>query len=128
MTTVATQQGGAVAERPRSVPVFAPVTDIFETKDGFIVCAEMPGVDADSVSVTLDRDVLRIAGSTKPPRPDGYSLIHAEYRPGDYERSFALAVPVDADRIDASVKDGVLKLVLPKAAPVAARKIVVKAQ
>lgn len=113
-----TSTGGAVsAERSAQGPVFVPATDIFETEEKVYVMAEIPGTDPDSVNVTLDRNILRITARNKMQAPGKYSLIHAEYRTGDYERSFSLATDIDRDHIEASVRDGLLKLVLPKAKP-----------
>lgn len=113
------------AEPARNAPVFQPATDIWETKDRLIIVAEIPGADPDSVEARIDRNVLRITARSRMTRPAGYSLIHAEYRDGDYERSFALPNEIDADGIEATVRDGLLTLVLPKTAP-ATRKIAIK--
>ncbi|MBI1320950.1 MAG: Hsp20 family protein [Candidatus Hydrogenedens sp.] len=115
------------AEHTRSVPVFAPATDIYETKAGLVLVAEIPGADPDSIEVTFDRNVLRLTARSKMAAPAGHSLIHAEYRDGDYERSFVLPVEIDAERIEATVKDGLLRLVLPRSEPAPAKKIAVKA-
>lgn len=123
--TASTGETGTV-ERSRPGPVYTPVTDIDETKDALIVRADIPGADPATVSVSLDRDVLRLTAQVRPPAPEGTSLVHAEYRTGDYERSFVLTVDVNPDRIDARIKDGVLTIVLPKAEPAPARKISVR--
>jgi len=109
--------GSPSTERTAQGPVFAPATDIFETDEKVFVLAELPGTDPESVNVTLDRNILRITARNKMQSPGKYSLIHAEYRTGDYERSFSLATDIDRDHIEASVKDGLLKLVLPKVKP-----------
>lgn len=113
-------------ESTRPVPVFIPATDIFDAKDKLILVAEIPGADPNSVAVSLDRNVLSIRAAGKMQPPSGYSLIHAEYRDGDYQRAFALGTEVDADGIEATVRDGVLRIVLPKVEP-AVRQIAVKA-
>ena len=58
--------------------------------------------------------------------PEGYALIHAEYRDGNYERVFSISERIDEERIDAVFRDGVLRLTLPKASP-PAKRIEVKA-
>ena len=132
MTTDVTPAAGREAataagtEPTRSGPVFVPATDIYETANGLVLFAEIPGTDPGSISVTLDRQVLRLSARTQMAAPAGYSLIHAEYRHGDFERAFTLPLEVDAERIEATVKDGLLKVVLPKAAPAPARTISVK--
>jgi HSP20 family molecular chaperone IbpA len=88
---------------------------------------DVPGADPASLDVTLDKRMLRVwARSTSTP-PQGYALVHAEYRDGNYERTFTLSDQVDGERIDAVFKDGVLRLTLPKATPSPAKKIEVKA-
>lgn len=86
----------------------------------------MPGVDENSVDITLEQNVLTINGYAALVEPEGYRLADAEYRVGDYQRRFTLSDQIDRDKIEAMVKDGVLRLRLPKVKPTA-RKIAVKA-
>jgi HSP20 family molecular chaperone IbpA len=130
----ATAQGGQDvaapaegAERTRTRPVYAPHTDIFETKDGLVILADMPGVSPDGADVTLERNVLTIRGRTEDSAPQGFSPVYLEYRPGDYERVFTLSEDIEAARIEAGVKNGVLRLFLPKAGPAQTKRIQVRA-
>jgi len=107
--------------------VFLPVADIYEIRDSIVVLAEMPGVAADGVDVTLERRVLTIRGRSATGDPAGYQRVYNEYADGDYERVFTLSENIDRDRIEATLKDGVLNLVLPKAESAKARKIELKA-
>lgn len=118
--------GPVSAETTRTEPVFIPPTDIIETKDGVLMLMDMPGADPDSLDVTLDKRVLRISARSQSTVPEGYTLLHAEYRDGSYERSFTVSEPIDTTKIEATFKDGVLRLNLPKAAPSPAAKITVK--
>ena len=113
-------------ERTKSMKVFIPRVDICETKDAIVLLADMPGVDEKSVDITLEKNVLTLSGRVEPVTHEGYRAAYAEYDAGDYERAFTLSDEIDRDRIEASVKDGVLKLTLPKAEPVKLRKISVK--
>ena len=115
------------AERTRARRAFVPRADIFETEDAVVVVADMPGVDENSVDITLEKNVLSIDGYVEPHQPENYSLAYAEYEVGDFHRRFTLSDEVDQDNIQASVKNGVLRLHLPKAGPAQARKISVKA-
>lgn len=119
--------GTLSAEATRTEPVFAPPTDIIETKAGVSMVIDMPGADPDSLDVTLDNRVLRISARSARSAPDGYALLHAECRNGNYERSFTVSEPIDTASIVAVFKDGVLRLTLPKAAPSPAARITVKA-
>jgi HSP20 family protein len=117
------QESGA--ERTRERPAFIPRSDIYELDDEIVVVADMPGVDAESVEITLERNTLTINGYSKPTDLSGYSLTYAEYREGDYQRSFSLSNEIDQSKIEAQMKDGVLHLHLPKVGPTT-RKIAVK--
>lgn len=119
--------GSAAAETTRDALVFVPPTDIIETQSSLLMVLDVPGADPDSLDVTLDKRVLRIAARSASSHPEGYSLQHAEYRDGNYERSFVISEPVDTAKIEAVFKDGVLRLTLPKATPAPAAKIPVKA-
>jgi HSP20 family molecular chaperone IbpA len=104
---------------------FVPRADIRETPDAVVITADMPGVDAKSVDVRVERDLLTIHGTVAPEKPEGYTPAYTEYATGDWHREFVLSDEVKRDAIRAAVKNGVLRLTLPKADP--ARKIEVKA-
>ncbi|MGC9469320.1 MAG: Hsp20/alpha crystallin family protein [Anaerolineae bacterium] len=114
------------AERTRSRQAFVPRADIYETDEAIVVVADMPGVDADTVEITLEEGVLTINGYVEEAPPEGYTLAYAEYRTGDYVRSFRLSNQIDQQNIDARINDGVLRLQLPKVKPTS-RKISVSA-
>lgn len=114
------------AERTRERVAFVPRADIYETDEGIVVVADVPGVDEKSVTITLENDVLSIDACVAPEEVDGYGLAYAEYQVGDYQRKFTVSNRVDRDGIKATVKNGVLHLHLPKAQP-ATRQIAVKA-
>jgi HSP20 family molecular chaperone IbpA len=83
----------------------------------------MPGVSEEDVDVTLEKNVLTITGYVQASEREGYSLAYSEYSEGDYERTFVLSDEVDRSRIEATMKDGVLKLLLPKSEALKTRKI-----
>jgi HSP20 family molecular chaperone IbpA len=118
------QRQGAERSVPR--PVFVPPADIYETGDSLVVMVEMPGVAPDGVDITLERRVLTIRARSANQQHTGYQRVYTEYADGDYERVFTLSEDIDRDRIEASVRDGVLHLVLPKATQARARKIELK--
>jgi HSP20 family protein len=121
--TPATTESG---QRTGPRPVFVPPADIYETGDNIVVLAEIPGVAPDGVDITLERRVLTIRGRSAANDPAGYQRVYNEYADGDYERVFTLSENIDRDRIEATLKDGVLNLVLPKAETAKARKIELK--
>jgi HSP20 family molecular chaperone IbpA len=105
------------AERTRSRRAFVPRVDIYETNDAIVMTADMPGVGPESVDITLEQGVLTINGYVEEERPEDYTLTYAEYGTGDYVRRFTLSNQIDQDAIEATVKDGVLRLYLPKVKP-----------
>jgi HSP20 family protein len=115
------------AERTRDQPAFVPRVDIYETDDAITVVADMPGVSEDSVDIVLEKGVLTINGYVDPEVPEGYSLAHAEYRIGDFVRSFSLSNEIDQSAIEATLKDGVLRLKMNKITEAQTKKIAVKA-
>jgi len=114
-------------ERTRDQRAYVPRADIYETDEEIVVVADMPGVDENSVDITLEKNVLTINGYVEPEPPEAHSLSYAEYEVGDYQRSFTLSNYIDQNNIRATVKNGVIELRLPKAGPAKAKKITVKA-
>jgi len=114
-------------ERTRDVRCFVPRSDIYELEDQIVIVADVPGAAEESIQVTVEKNVLTINAFVDQVAPEGYSLSFAEYEVGDYSRSFRLSNEIDREKIEATVRDGVLRLYLPKAGEVRARKISVKA-
>ncbi len=113
-------------EPTRECQCFVPRADIYETPDSIVVVTDMPGVTAESLDVTLEKNILTINGYVSRMEMPGYGLTWAEYEVGDYQRRFTLSDEVDRDGIEAVMKDGVLRLYLPKAKAAQTRKIDVK--
>jgi len=114
------------SERTRDCQCFVPRSDIYEADDDIYVVVDVPGADNESIDITLEKNVLTINAYVDPGDIEGYSLAFAEYQIGDYQRSFRLSNEIDREKIEATVKDGVLRLVLPKAQEAKTRKIAVK--
>jgi HSP20 family molecular chaperone IbpA len=115
------------AERTRDRLAFVPRADVFETEEAITVVADMPGVDETSLDITLENNVLSIEGYVESMQPEGYSLAYAEYRVGDYQRAFTLSDQIDRDGIEAVIRDGVLRLYLPKVTEARKRRIAIRA-
>ncbi len=115
-------------EHTRATQVYTPDVDIIERQDSIVVTADMPGVDENTVDITLEKNVLTLYGKVDADLPEKLRLLHAEYGIGDYKRVFTLSGEIDRDKIHATVKNGVLKVLLPKAEAVKTRKIEVKAE
>ncbi|MHC1727208.1 MAG: Hsp20/alpha crystallin family protein [Syntrophobacteraceae bacterium] len=115
----------ASSESTRNVPIFIPAVDIYESEGALTLVADMPGVPLDNVDIDLDADQLTIRG-TVPLEQENGKVLFQEYTVGDYYRQFTLSSDIDREKIQASMKNGVLKLVLPKAEAAKPRKILVK--
>lgn len=114
------------SEQTRSRKQYSPRTDIFESNDQLVLLADMPGVKQEGIDITLEQNILTIHGKVQAPNFPGYTLAYSEYGVGDFERVFALSNEIDRDGIQATVKNGVLKLILPKSKASMPRKITVQ--
>ncbi|MBP1750998.1 MAG: Molecular chaperone IbpA, family [Deltaproteobacteria bacterium] len=116
-----------VVERTRASKIYNPDVDIIEGKDKIVVIADMPGVNENSIDITLDDNVLTIYGRVDWKIPENMKLTHAEYGIGDYQRIFTISGEINREKIQANVKDGVLRLTMPKNDAPKMRKITVNA-
>jgi HSP20 family protein len=114
-------------ERTRNRKVFVPKVDIIETESAIELVADMPGVNEKNIDIDLEKGILTITGVIEPEHYKDQRLVYAEYEIGDYQRSFSISDTIDQDKIEASIKAGVLRLTLPKVEPAKARKIKVNA-
>lgn len=114
-----------LAGSEKTVPgrYYVPSTDVYETDDGLTLVMEMPGVEKDSVDVSLENDVLRVDGRIDFGRYRDVEPVYTEYNVGHFTRSFSLSDRVDRDGISAKLANGVLTLTLPKSAAARPRQI-----
>ncbi len=115
----------SATERVRNVKTFVPRVDIYENKDALYLIADMPGVDEKTVDIELEKNILTIVGRVDNGRIKDATMMYSEYEIGDYERVFTLSDEIDRDKIVATVKNGVLRLELPKAEKVKPKKIAI---
>jgi HSP20 family molecular chaperone IbpA len=115
------------AEQTRPGLVFTPAVDIFETEEGITVLADMPGVTANDLAIDLHENILTLSGDVKSPEGTHEVDVLREYRTGKYYRQFTLSQVIDQSNIDAFMRDGVLRLTLPKVEAAKPRKITVRA-
>jgi HSP20 family protein len=113
-------------EHTRSGPVFRPSVDIVERPDGLVLYADMPGCRSEQIDVRFEAGELTIHGTVAPRMPDGAHWLVHEYDVGDFHRTFEVRETIDASRITAEYRDGVLKVHLPKSEPLKSRKIQVQ--
>ncbi|QDT47109.1 Spore protein SP21 [Symmachiella dynata] len=103
--------------------VLNPRVDISETNEALILTVDLPGVAEEDVDITLHKQVLTIEAKKTECRHEGVNPYYVEHSAGLYQRRFKLTEEVDRDGIDATLKDGVLRLTLPKAQAEVAQKI-----
>ena len=116
------------AEQTRSGLVFTPAVDIFESEEEIVLLADMPGVASDRVTIDLQNDELKVTGEVESQGSKNETYLLREYETGRYHRHFRISDRIDQDRINATMKDGVLRLLLPKAQKAKARRIEVKSE
>ena len=113
---------GTAQSQTDSHPAWSPLVDIYETKDAYILCAEMPGVRKDGLEITLEGSTLTVAGRRADQQLTGNPL-HVESKGADYRRIFELDPTIDTAKVRARVEQGVVTIQLPKAERVKPRKI-----
>lgn len=127
MNTVTQTKNKASVEATREERTHLhPPVNIFETKDGYVLEAEMPGVGKDGLEILLEANQLSIIGRRTDPVPKGVEVLYRESRNFDFRRDFALDPVIDTSRIQARIEQGVLTLNLPKAEAVKPRRIEVE--
>jgi len=112
------------ANRERGVGFVSPEVDIYETPDGYVLEAEMPGVNKDGLEVTLEGNEITLVGHRREPGLPSEMLLR-ESPHANYRRVFELDPAIDTGRIGAKMEQGILVLNLPKSEKVKPRKIVV---
>jgi len=106
---------------------FSPLCDIYETADELVLLADMPGTGPDQVDLKFENGLLTIYGRCAQRRPESGRAVLAEYGVGDYYRSFEINEDIDAEKIAAELRNGVLTVRLPKLEAAKPRKIPVRA-
>jgi HSP20 family protein len=120
---------GRPDRRIREEGEWLPSLDVAETKGDLVVKAELPGMDPKDIEISLSEGVLTIRGEKKQEKEEkeeGYHLIERSY--GSFTRSIRLPKDVQNDKINASFKNGVLKVVLPKSEEAKKKEIKIKVE
>ena len=112
--------------RGGATQAWAPAVDISERKDAYLVSVELPGIGIDDIEITFEDGLLTIQGERNLVHDSSEQKMHrVERRYGSFRRSITLPTHVMADAIEASAQDGVLYVLVPKAADVHAKRIAV---
>ncbi|MET0063657.1 MAG: Hsp20/alpha crystallin family protein [Candidatus Thiodiazotropha endolucinida] len=117
---------GNLHEKPEEERAIRPPVDIHEDEQGITLRADMPGVSKDRLDIKMDRDSLSIEGRAKISTPENMEAHYADVQTTLYRRSFTLGGELDNEKADASLKDGVLTLRIPKREQYQPRKIEVR--
>jgi HSP20 family protein len=125
---IQTTDGGAGTdlEQTKAGPVYTPAVDIFESENEITLLADMPGVKPADLTIDLHEGVLTFSGESTSTAGDNEVADFREYNAGRFYRQFSLSDKVDQDKIEARLRDGVLRLVLPKAAATKPKQIKIK--
>jgi HSP20 family molecular chaperone IbpA len=115
------------AEQTQPGLVFTPSVDIFENEKEIVLLADMPGVKVSDLNIDLRENTLTLNGGVESVQGAGEEDVVIEYEVGKFYRQFALSELVDQEKIDAQLKDGVLRLTLPKVEKATPRTITVQA-
>lgn len=121
-TLTKTEEKAGMETGARKTTWFNPLANIFETKDGYVLEAEMPGVNKEGLEITVENNELTIIGRRSDTAMSG-DVVYRESRDLDYRRVFDLDPSIDSGKISAKMENGVLTLTLPKAESVKPRKI-----
>ena len=110
----------------RDAQAMTPRVDVLEDDTGITLVADMPGVSKDSLEIKVENDALSIEGAVSAATPQAMEATYAEVRIPRYRRSFTLSRELDPGHIEAQLKDGVLKLRIPKHEQARPQRISVK--
>jgi HSP20 family protein len=126
---MSTNQTDAVRREPdeASTPALIPLVDVSEDETGITLLADLPGADRESLSIRVDGDTLTLEAPISLGEPPEMEAVYAEVRAGRWRRSFTLSRELDSESIEASLKDGLLTLRLPKQERARPRRIEVRA-
>lgn len=118
----ASDQSAQTTDRARRQAYVTPLVDVQSTEEGFVLQAEMPGVNKTGIEVTVENGDLILVGHRQSLDVSG-DPVYLERRPSDYRRVYELDPSIDTSRISARVDQGILTVTLPKAESVKPRKI-----
>lgn len=112
----------ADVEQPERL-LFTPCIDIYDSDEGLVLTADLPGVTIETLDLQVQDNKLTLFGRVASNLPPNAKIVHQEYGVGDFLRSFILSDEVDHERISASMSNGVLRVLLPKAPTTKPRRI-----
>jgi HSP20 family protein len=124
MNTLVRENRSSASNGERAAEFIAPAATVLENADGYTLEVEMPGVSKENLEMWVENNELTVLGRRSMPAVEG-TLIHRESRAENFRRAFELDPSIDAEKISATIEQGVVTLTLPKAERVKPRKITV---
>jgi len=123
--TTTTAQNDMRTATDRETVTLAPPVDIYETETAFVLLADMPGVAPEGLELIVERNTLRIRGRAQETTGEPE---YQEFELGEYRSAFAITDDLETDRITAALRDGVLRVEIPKSERLRPKKIAVASQ
>jgi HSP20 family protein len=124
---VARSDGGQQAQEQQQQRQVVPPVDVFETEAAITLLADLPGVRREQLQVRVDADNLVLEAVADTAAPEQMEVVYGELQCPAYRRQFTLSRELDTGRIEAQLRDGVLRLTIPKAEAARPRRIEVQA-
>ena len=121
-----TQTGHTGSTQGRPKAALAPAVDIAEAESEITLFADMPGVSKERLTIKVEGDNLTIEGQAQIDVPENIELLHSEVRSPSFRRSFTLSRDLDPEKIEATLKNGVLQMHIPKSEEARPKRIEVK--
>ncbi len=118
-----TTRDSQVTANNERVQTLRPPVDVMEDEHGIVLHADMPGVASEDLNISVEDKVLRIEADARLDTPDEMKAVYAEFRTPRYVREFSLSGELDAQKIDATLRNGLLVLKIPKHEHAKPRKI-----
>ncbi len=120
------QAGNAPEPRAEAMEL-TPFTDLYENENGAVLYIDMPGVSTDNLDININQNVLSVTGAVNLHTDENLQPTYMDLHSGVYSRQFTLGSELDTANIDATLKDGVLTLKIPRSEQHKPRKIKIKA-
>lgn len=124
--TMTTDECQSEVAKPRTSGTYRPRVDIRETDDSFLLVADVPGAGEDDIELSIEKDVLTLSAHVEEQTFDEYEPFWRGYGVGNWSRSFRINEGIEREGIDATIKDGVLRVSLPKGKTALKTSIAVK--
>ena len=125
----AVQTSSSASRQPAPVeqqPYVVPPVDVFEDEQAITLLADLPGVAREQLQLRVDGDNLLLEATASPAGPENMQLLYGEAQCPTFRRQFTLSRELDAGRIEAQLRNGVLRLTIPKAEDAKPRRITVQ--